>query len=89
MTLSLQSDDLERLVTKKKLRVEANFDEILEDYFSIKLPILAGKLMASNMHNTCDMYVTCMSMCTCTCICAVHISNFRTSRGRREPGEVP
>lgn len=30
------------LVTKKNLRVEANFDEILKGYFSIQLPAIGG-----------------------------------------------
>lgn len=33
------------LVTKKNLRVEANFDEILKGYFSIQLPVIGGKLV--------------------------------------------
>ena len=30
------------LVTKRNLRVEANFDEILEDYFKTNLPDVGG-----------------------------------------------
>lgn len=40
----LQSAAWSGVVTKRNLRVEANFEEILEDYFNTKLPAVGGEL---------------------------------------------
>ena len=41
-TIPLQSTMVSDLVAKRMLRVEANFDEILEDYLSTRLPTVGG-----------------------------------------------
>ena len=39
---SLQNAEMSGVVAKRMLRVETNFEEILEDYLSTRLPVVGG-----------------------------------------------